>query len=477
MSIRKYINAGIFLLLCGNSSLLHAQQYWTLQQCIDQALKNNLTVKQRELTLRSNKADHFQSRMNLLPSVNGQVTNNINTGFSINPVTNQTLSDATFRSNNFVLSASMTLFNGFQNTNNVRLQESNVRATEKDVAATKNNIALAVANAFMGVLLNDEIVKARQFQIESTKEQLARQQKLFELGSSNKVRVLQLKAQVANEELQLVTAQNQLQQSYLTLWQTLNINPDTSNKVLKPASADLKIEDESMNADQIYATFKEKSPEISAAKQRLRSAQLSEYMAKGGRSPRLTASAGINSFYSTQSLRAAGSPTLQQSIIGVDGSGNLIYSIPFNRYNETEVVPFNTQFDRNLGKSIGLSLSLPIFNGWQVNNSIQKARINQEIASLNQQQTDLDVYKNVNQAYLDFKSAQKQYESSLLSYEANKEAFDLANSQLNLGAINTNDYITSRNQFLSAETTLLQAKYQLLFRRKVLDFYLGKPLY
>ncbi len=471
------MNAGIFLLICGNYSASYAQQNWTLQQCIDQALKNNLTVKQRELNLSSGKADHFQSKMNLLPSVNGQVTNNYNTGFSINPVTNQTLSDATFRSNNFVLSASMTLFNGLQNTNNVKLQASNVKATEEDVKTTRNNIALGVANAFMSVLLNEEIVKARALQIESTREQLIRQQKLFELGSSNKVRVLQLKAQVASEDLQLVTAQNQLQQSYLTLWQTMNINPDTANKIVKPASADFKVEEESQSADQIYNSFKERSPEIAAAKQRLRSAQLSQYIAQGGRSFRITTSAGINSFYSTQSMQGAGTPTLSSSIIGFDGSNNPIYSIPFPRYTETEVIPFSTQFDRNLGKSLGFTLSLPIFNGWQVNNNIQKARINQEIATLNQQQTDLDVYKNVNQAYLDFKSAQKQYESSQLNYEANKEAFDLANSQLTLGAINTNDYITSRNQFLSAETSLLQARYQLLFRRKVLDFYLGKPLY
>lgn len=476
MQVRKYISATTFLLFALMASSLYAQQTWTLQQCIDQALQNNIAVKQRIYNLKSSEADLLQSKINLLPSINGQVTNNYNTGFSINPVTNQTLADATFRSNNFILSGSMTLFSGFQNTNSIRQQQATVKAAEEDVQATKNNIVLTVANAFMSVLMNEEVLKAREFQLASTKEQLQRQQKLFELGGSNKVRVLQIKAQLANEELQLVTAQNQLQQSYLSLWQVMNISPDSNNKIIWQQSGDLKIEDEIRNADQIYEAFKQNSPELRAARYRTRAAELSQYIAQGGRSFRLNMNAGLNSFFTTQSLRGKGDPVLSSSIIGFDASGNPIFSIPFPRYTETEITPFNTQFDRNLGKSLGFNLSIPILNGWQTNNAIQKARINQEITKLSEKQTQLDVYRNINQAYLDFKAAQKQFDAGKLSYDANKEAFDLANSQFALGAINTNDYITTKNQFLSAETSLLQARYQLMFRRKVLDFYLGKPL-
>lgn len=476
MLVRKYISVTTFLLCALMNPVLYAQQTWSLQQCIDQALQNNIAIKQRIYNLKSSEADLLQSKINILPSINGQLTNNFNTGFSINPVTNQTLSDATFRSNNFILSGSMTLFSGFQNTNAIRQQQVTVKAAEEDVQATKNNIVLAVANAFMAVLMNEEVLKARELQMASTKEQLQRQQKLFELGGSNKVRLLQIKAQLANEELQLVTAQNQLQQSYLTLWQAMNINPDSSNKIVWQQNMDNKVEDEIRNANQIYEVFKQNSPELKAAHYRTRAAEINQFIAQGGRSFRINMNGGLNSFYTTQSLRGKGDPVLSSSIIGVDGSGNLIYSIPFPRYTETEITPFNTQFDRNLGKSLGFNVSIPILNGWQTNNAIQKARINQEITKLSEKQTQLDVYRNINQAYLDFKAAQKQYEASKLSYDANKEAYDLANSQFTLGAINANDYIASKNQFLSAETSLLQAKYQLMFRRKVLDFYLGKPL-
>ncbi len=459
------------------SQLVFSQKVWTLEECINRAFSNNLSIKQRALSLSTARADHVQSKMSLLPSLNAQATHNLNTGFSINPVTNQTVSDATFRSNNFGISGSMNLFNGFQSMNNIRLQESNTRASEEDFKTARNTIALTVANAYMNVLLNEEIMKARQLQIESTREQFVRQEKLFELGGSNKVKVLQLKAQLANEELQLVMAQNQLSQAYLTLWQSINIAPDTTNKIFKPDSSSFKIEEEARTADMIFDDFKSRSPEMQAARMRQRSSQLSYYIAQGTRSPRLTLNAGINSFYTTQNLLPSGQPTLSSSIIGFDQAGNPVMSVPMPRYSSTEVVPFNTQFDRNLGKSLGLTLSIPVFNGWQANTNIQKARINQEMAMVNEEQVSLDVYKNVYQSYLDFKTAQKQMESSENNYEANKEAYELASGQLTLGAISTNDYLTIKNQYLSAETSLLQARYQLIFRRKVLDFYSGKSLY
>lgn len=458
---------------------IHAQslgKVYTLQQCIDIALKNNINVKQRELNLSSAQADRFQSKMSALPNLNAQVTNNYNTGFAINPITNTTQRDVTFRSNNFSLNSSVTLFNGFQTTNNIRLQQKNTKAVEFDVAAAKNTLGLQVANAFMQVLLNTEIVEARKLQVAATKEQLNRQQKLYDLGGTSRLKYLQVKSQYANEESQFVVAQTQLDQSYLTLWQLMNLEPEPSNKIIKPDSSQFSIEKETKTATQIYEEFLSRSPEVTAAKYRAESARIGYNMALGGRSPRIIMSGGLNSFYSTQSTRGVGTPSTSLSQIGIDSFGVPVYA-PLLRYTETEVTPFNDQFDRNLGKSIGFTLSLPLFNGWQVNTNIQKQRINQMSADLNKKQTELDVYKNINQAYLDFQSAQKRFAASNDNFEANKESLSLAETQFTLGALNTTDYITAKNQYLQAETSLLQAKYELLFRRKVLDFYLGKPLY
>jgi outer membrane protein len=238
----------------------------------------------------------------------------------------------------------------------------------------------------------------------------------------------------------------------------------------------MNIVNETPEAEEIYKAFVDKSPDVLAAKQRSEASKYNRYVAAGGRSPRLTLSGGINSFYTTQNQQGVGTPTLVPIQIGVDATGVPVYtSTP--RYSSTEVVPFNTQFDRNLGKNFGFTLSVPILNGWQVNTNIQKAKINEMSTELNQKQAEQDLYKNVNQAYLDFKSAQKKYESNVNNYAANKEAMELAETQFSLGALNTSDFIVTKTQFLQAETSLVQAKYELLFRRKVLDFYLGKPLY
>jgi outer membrane protein len=478
MKLTKTFCKLVVVLLFSSQTVL-AQKYYSLEECITQAFKNNLTIKQRELNQRSSEADKLQSKLNLLPSLNGSATHNYNIGYAINPITNTATRDATFRNNSFGLNSSVTLFNGFQNANTIRQREATTQATNADLDATKNNIALSVSNAYMQVLMNSEIVMAREYQINSTSEQLKRQERLFELGGTSKVKLLQLKAQYASEESQLVTARTQLDQSYLTLWQLLNVEPDPANKIVQPDSATLmNIVNETPEANEIYKAFVSKSPDVIAAKKRTEASRYNQYVATGGRSPRLTFSAGINSFYTTQAQQGVGTPTMQLIPLGVDANGvPAPYYTAVPRYSSTETVPFSTQFDRNLGKNFGFTLSVPILNGWQVNTNVQKARINQTSSELTQKQTEQDLYKNINQAYLDFVSSQKKYESNTNNFEANKEAMDLAEAQFSLGALNTADYVVTKTQFLQAETNLVQAKYELLFRRKVLDFYLGKPLY
>ncbi len=464
----------MLILFCA-SQKVKAQKYWTLQECVDIAIKNNITVKQRELSKESVKADALQTKAAILPSVNGQATHIYQNGFAINPVTNTAQSDLTFRSNNISLSANMVLFNGFQQSNNIRLQESNLKASNQDLESTKNTIRLSVANAYLQVLMNAEILGRNQIQTESTKQQITKQQKLVELGAANRVKLLQLKAQLSNEELQIVTSQNTLDQSYLSLWQFLNIEIDTANKIIKPELDINQIKNELRSASQIYQDYLNQSPDVKAAQIRVRSAELSKFVVEGGRSVRLNMSAGISSFYSTQTQQPTGSPIMLARTIGYDASGNPI-QIYSPTYTSFETTPFSDQFNRNLGKNLGFTLSVPIFNAWQVNTNVQKAKINAYNAHLTEKQVQNDLYKNITQAHQDFTAAQKNYEATENSFESNKESFSLAEGQFNLGAISTVDYLSTKNEFLKAQASFIQAKYQLVFRRKVLDFYMGKPL-
>jgi outer membrane protein len=287
---------------------------------------------------------------------------------------------------------------------------------------------------------------------------------------------LQLRAQLANEELLTVTAEAQLIQSYLTLWQSMNIIPDTINKVKKPEFDVTTIEREVRTVKDVYEVYISTSPELKAVQQRERSADISKFVALGARSPRLSFNAGLNSFYTTQNQRGVGTPVSVPFPIGVDINGNPVFS-SVQRYTSSEVVPFNTQFEQNFGRNYGLTLAVPIFNGWQVNTNVQKSKINRMSAELNKEQLKQDVMRNVSQAYVDFNSSWKRYEASIISYDASKESYLLAEQQYNLGSLSINEYLSTKNTYLQAETTFLQAKYEFVFRRKVLDFYLGKSLY
>ena len=475
----KYYACPVLIFIFSSQSV-HAQKYLTLQECVDIAIKNNITVKQRELNKQTVQADLLQSKLGTLPSINGQLTNNLNTGFAINPATNTAEQNLTFRNNSMGISANMNLFNGFQQSNSIRLQQTNIKASEQDVESSKNTIRLNVANAYLQVLMNIELDGRNVLQAEFTRQQIVKQQKLYDFGAANKVKLLQLKAQVSNEELLIVTGKNQLDQSYLSLWQYMNIEPDTNNKVVKPELDMIKIADEPRTASQIYQDYLNQSPEIKSAQFRSRSAELSKFVSMGGRSPRISMNASLSSFYSTQTQQ----PIL--SSISLGQPQNLYYvnqnGIPLQIYRPTytsafEITPFQDQFNRNLGKVLGFTMTFPLFNGWQVNTNVQKSRINEFSAHLTEKQAQNDLFKIITQALQDFKAAEKKYDANDNSLAANKESYQVAESQFTLGAISTTDYLNAKNEYEKAQASYFQSKYELIFRRKVLDFYLGKPLY
>lgn len=463
----------VFCMLSGLETL-QAQKVWTLRDCIDQALKGNISLQQQNLQLQSARADAWQSKMNALPSLNAQATNNWQTGFNINPKTNLPEENLAFRTNSMGVSASMPLFNGFQSSNTIRLRESDYKAGRFDLENIRNTISLNVANAYLNVMQRTEALEAALSQRDATLKQVERQQKLFDLGGLNKVKLLQVKAQLASEEMNVVSAQGMLNQAYLDLWQLVNVVPDSSYRVAR-TDAPLQVEDEPRTLDAIYAGFENQSPDVQAAGQRLRSADLQRYIALGGRSPRLSITGSLSSFYTTLNTQGVGTPVITQIPIGVDKNNDPVYTFR-QSYPNSETVAFDDQFKKNLGSSLGLTLTLPIFNGWNVNTNVFKSGIQQENAKLNDKQVRQNLYKSISQAYLSFKTAVKRYEAAQNMQDAAKESYTASETQFELGALNVSDYLAAKNNYTKAQTDLLQARYEVMFRRKVLDFYLGKTL-
>ena len=271
-------------------------QSLTLEQCIDFALKNNIQVKQSELNTELSQINLTQSEVNILPSLNGNASHSYNTGNTVDRFTNQFHSE-TVLSQNFSLSSDVTIFNGLQTINTIKQNNYNLKASRLDVDKMKNDISLSIANAYLQILFNYEIVDNARNQIGLTLAQVERTKKLLDVGSAAKGTLLDIQAQLASEELNLTNAQNQLDLSFLSLSQLMNQPSADGLSIAKPeltVSTDLLLES---SVIQIYNTALSNLPEIKSAEFKVKSANKAIDVAFGGLSPRLTFNATYGTGY------------------------------------------------------------------------------------------------------------------------------------------------------------------------------------
>ncbi|MFL5765154.1 MAG: TolC family protein [Bacteroidia bacterium] len=447
----------------------------TLEQCIDYALKNNIQIKQSELSSELSKVTLTQSEGNLLPSVNGNLSHSYNIGRTVDRFTNQ-FADAQVLSQNFGVSTDINLFSGFQNINTIQQNKFSYLASKYDVDKIRNDVSLNIATAYLQILYSIDAVSNAQNQAGITEAQVNRTKLLVEAGSSAKGTLLDIQSQLAAEELTLTTAQNQLDIAYLNLAQLLNMASTEGLAIVKPELTVGTESSLSVTATQIYNTAVGNLPEMKSAEYHVKSAEKSVDVAWGGLSPKLSFSASYGTGYSGASKRLVGSPTF--SGFGqtqyFTSAGDSVYTPLFNTNYET--IPFMDQYKDNVNKSFGFYLQVPIFNRLQVKTSIDRARIQKLNAELTVESTKLQIQKNVQQAYADASAGLKKYNAAQKASEAAEESFRYTEQKFDVGMLNTNDYNTSKNKLIKAQSDLLQAKYEYIFKTKVLDFYQGKPL-
>lgn len=466
MQIKLYLLIGLFL--CALIPA-RAQTYWTLEECIDHALKNNITVQQNQAQLNIASNNLQQSKLALLPSINASASNNYNFGRSIDPFTN-TFAVQTIRSNNFGVNGNMTLFSGLQNQNTIKQMSSTQQAAKQDLQATRNTIALNIANAFLQVVLSEEIAEINKAQVQTTTQQLDRMHKLVEAGRSPINAELDIKAQLANEKFTLITSENQVKLAYLNLWQLMEKEPVEGDRVQKPGLTQDFENLPTFDPKTVYSNFSGTAPEIQAARYRVNSALYSHKVAMGGRSPRITLNASVSTLYSESFKTFGNYQTIGSRVLYIDPNNNPVL-VPYEVPTSSSVTPFNQQLSDNLGRFVGVSMSIPIFNGWQVNNNIANTKTNIEVAELSQKQTENGVFKEVTTAVTEYEAAKSRYQSAKENLEAQKKSYDFAVARNEAGLMNFAEFGLIKNNYARAETTLAQAKYELLFRMKTIEFY------
>lgn len=460
--------------LPGKSVAQNAPAPWTLQKCIDYALKNNIQIRQSEITRETYAATLVQDKASLLPSLNANASHSYNFGRTIDPFTNQ-FANSMVLSQNFSLSSSLVLFNGLQKVNTVQQGEYDLKSSQEDLDKMKNDISLNIASGYLQILFNQELLVVAANQVGISQQQVERTKRLVEAGTMARGNLLQLQAQLATDELSQTNAQNQLDLSYLSLAQLLDLDSVGTFTIVKP---DLAMPSESllMSATQIYNTAVTVQPAIRSAQYKLRSYDMALKIAKGAISPRLSVNAAIGTGFSGASKELVGIPVITGFVPNgsVTSTGETVLQPLYSA--QTQVTPFSNQVNDNFNRNIGFYLTIPLFNGLQTHGNIQKAKLAMKNADLNLQYQEIQLRKTIQQAYADANAAFIKYTATKKAVDANQEAFKYVDQKFNVGMVNSLDYNDAKNKLIKAQSDLLQAKYDYIFKLKILDFYQGKPL-
>ena len=430
-----------------------------LAQCIDHALTNNIQLKQAEINTQLSEYNAKNAKYSLLPSLNANAAFTNNLGRSVDPFTNQFVDGVnSFQSTNYSLSSQVTLFNGLSKLNNVKKSQIDYQKSIKDFEKNKNDITLAVASGYLQVLMAKENVNRSQLQLTNSQEQLARVQKQVDAGALPIASLLEIKSQVANDEFNVVNAENQWAILHLNLAQLLEVNPsqfEIADPVLDISSQQVASYDE----EALYNTAVEALPEIESATLNVESSQKGVQIAKGSYSPTLTLSTVV----------FTGTSSIAQQLIGFDTTG-LFPTAIYGDY------PFGDQINDNIRQQLSLNLSIPIFNGLSARTQVQRSKLNCELATLNDQSVKNQLRKNIQTAYTDYKAAAKRYESAKNQLSVTEENFKNAKIRFEQGLLSATDYRTITNTKNSAISDVLNAKYDFIFKQKILDFYQGKGI-
>ncbi|SEA12463.1 outer membrane protein [Pedobacter hartonius] len=438
--------AAIVFLSLGISWSVQAQEVLTIQQAIERMLQNNLNIKRAVLSVSSAAVDLQQSKAALYPSLNASADNSLSFGRGLNSTTFQVVNQKFYQGSG-TLSTSVDVFGGLSKINQIRQNKILLDAGNSNLDKVKNDLILQVVTAYFQVVFNVELLKASKEQLLVAQQTEEREEALMDAGNKTVADVSQAKAQAATADLNVTNAQNQLTISYLTLSQLMEIRTDTNEySVVAPTIQDIAMAQKVYNVNDVFNSAMAIFPDVKLSGLNRQAAEKGIAVAKGALTPKISFGANLGSSYSY--LLAA----------------------------ESQNQHFFDQVSSRFNQGVGLNLQIPIFNGLQARSNVKKAKINYEDYKLQENLTKNNLYKVIAQAIADLRAADSRYSSTLNTFNAQKDAFNVIEQRYNVGLVNSLDYNTSRTNRNKAETDFIQAKYDLLFRSKVIDYYLGRQI-
>ena len=411
------------------------QQRFSLNQCIDYAYKQNFDVKLKELRLKQAENTLQQSQKAIYPNLSGSFSQGINSGRSIDPFTNDFI-QRTISSNSFGANANFTIFNGFSLKNQIIQNQFNAEADQVEILRAKNELRIRITLAYMQVLMNQELAKIAQEQIQNIQSQYARVKALVNEGNMPKTNLIDLDAQLATAEFDALNAKNTIEVSKLSLAQLMALPNFSTLEIENFLEEKTALLNENYLQNMLLSSHFQ--PIIKSAELRVRSANIGIRLAEAGKYPSVSLGAGLGSAYSSAASK---------------------------EYNYFKQLGFNlNQFAR-------LSINIPIYTNGQVQGRITNAQINQKITEIQLSQTKLQLKQEIEQAYLGAKIAQEKFIAAQKQISAQQIAYDSAKERYLEGLLHTIELNTFRINLEKAKSNLTQAKYEFYFRKIVLDYY------
>lgn len=457
-----------------------AQDTWSLERCIQHAKDNNITVKQAQANVRTALLAERQAKASRLPNVSANANVGEQFGRTIDPTTNQFSTVAT-SFNSLGLSAGVNIFSGGLINHSIKQAGWDLRAATADAEQLENTLGLQIASAYLSILLGEEQLENAQKRIQQTQEQLKVTNKLIDAGTLPMADKYNVMAQVAQAEQAAVQARNSVELAYLSLKQFLQLEPDFDLQIDRPeVPIPADANPESLTLSPVYQTAVETQPSIRSADFRVKSAQEGIAIAKSGYYPTISAYANLSSSYSSQARDFA------NPVVGPDVLGDpVILNVNGTNVEVRQFVPssivypklsYVDQIDQNFGQGIGASIQIPIYQNGRTRLNVERARLGVLTAQMQQIQTQQTLKNDIQTAIANARAARLTLDAAQKTFEATNIANENTVKRHALGTINTLDLTTARNNRDIAENDLVVAKYDYVFKLKILDFYLGKPL-
>lgn len=466
------------------SAAVFGQKKWTLQECVDYALENNLSIKQSDVQAKIAGLNYKQSRLSQIPTANFSNTEGFRFGKSQNPSTG-ILENQNYFTIGLNFSSNVEIFNFFSRKNAILANEWNMLAAEASVDQLKNDISLTVANSYLQVLLAAEQQEIARVQVEQSASQLESVRKQVDAGVLPELNAIEIEAQLANDSANYITAAGNVTQAKLVLKAYMNLDAASPFEIETPSVEQIPLEPiADLQPDIVYESALRNLPQTKVDRYNLEGGQKNVLAARGQLYPSISAFGSLSTNYGY--FRT---PNYEQILTGYgpsglfvpDGSGGFIdvqkplYTLGGKKGYITSD-PLGTQFSNNFGQQIGISLNIPIFNGWQVRGNYERAKLNVRNLEYQRDLNNANLKQDIYQAYNSAIVALEKFTSSKAAVDAAQKSYEYSTKRFDVGMLTTLEQITNQNNLFRAKLQYVLNQYDYVFKMKVLEFYKGQGI-